>query len=119
MAQFHFKTAGGDLTIPVADDDFFTGPMQEFSKGNCFLEFLDGSGDPVTPTGGTIVFKSAAIDGQFLDAPVIQSINAVDVEVGDASYTPPSFNSVVVDTRMTLAGITGAVSVRAFHWRSF
>jgi len=118
MAQFHFTTTDGEQTIPVADADFFTGPMQEFSKGNCFLQFLDGSGDPVTPTGGTIVFKSAAIDGQFLDAPVIQTINAVDVEVGDASYTPPSFQSLVVNTKMTLLGITGAVSVRAFHWRS-
>lgn len=117
---YSFVTSGGNAIIPVADDDFDVSDMSlEYAFGECFVQFLDGSGDPVTPTAGTISFKSGVFAGQFLDPPASATINAVDViGAGTAVYLPPSFNSAVAFSRMTLLGIVGAVSVRAIHWRS-
>ena len=105
--------------IPVADGSFFTGLLPvEYLRGNCYLKFLDASGNDVTPTGGTITFSASPIPGQFLTPPVVMTINATDVTAGDAAYTPPTFDSIAIDTRMTLSGVTGAAFVEAIHWRS-
>ncbi len=121
--RFWFTAADGETTlIPVADGDFFTGNMPvEYLRGNCYLRFLDVNGDLVTPTGGTIEFVASPIEDQFLMAPSVQSIDATTVggtPDSDATYTPPTFDSIAIDTRMTLAGVTGAAFVEAYHWRS-
>lgn len=116
--QYFFRDANDNVRIPVADGQYFTGAMSaDYLRGNCFLAFYDANGDLVTPTGGTITFDSSAIEGQWLMAPSIQTINATDVIAGDALYTPPTFDAIVINTRMTLAGITGATHAEAFHWR--
>lgn len=121
---YEFKTAGGAELIPVADDDFFTDDMDavEYSRGECFLQFYDTDGvTPVTPATGTIVFRSAGIgvdgDEQYLRDGSNTTIDATTVIAGDATYSPPSFNSIVRKSKMTLASITGASFVRAFHVR--
>ena len=112
----HFKTAEGDSLIPVADGVFVTDNISaDNGRGNCFLAFYDTDGETlITPTAGTITFESAAIEGQWLDAGAGGSISAINV---GTAYTPPSFDSMVIKSRMTLSGITGASFVRAFHWR--
>ncbi len=119
---FWFQDNGGNNRIPVADGDYFTGSLpQEYLRGNCYLRFLDSNGDLVTPTGGTIEFVASPIEGQYLMAPSIQSIDATTVggtPSSDATYTPPTFDSIAINTRMTLAGVTGAAFVEAWHWRS-
>lgn len=113
---YDFKS-GGSALIPIADGSHTTDTMSaEYGRGNCFLIFYDTDGvTPITPSGGTVTFKAAAIDGQWLDAGVGGAITASDV---GTAYTPPSFDSMVVKSQMTLAGITGATYVRAFHWRA-
>lgn len=116
---FYFRDAQERTRIPVADGQFFTGSIPVgYRHGNCYLRFLDANGDAVTPTGGTITFVASPIQGQFLTPPTVQSINAVDVEATNASYTPPTFNSLAIDTRMTLSGVQGAAFVEAWHWRT-
>ncbi len=127
---FPFKHTGtltkGDATlIPVTDGDYFTDDMNgiEYEFGDCFLQFInvaaDGTETVVTPTAGTAQFRAGAFKGQFLETSTTASrtIQATEVEAGNASYTPPSFNSRVVASKMTLTGITGATHVRAMHWR--
>lgn len=118
--KYEFKTATGDTLIPVADDDFYTDNMDEieFSRGECFLQFYDTDGTtPITPGAGTIVFRSAGIGDQYLRDGSNTTITATTVIAGDALYSPPSFNSIVRKSKMTLLGITGATYVRAFHMR--
>jgi len=125
--EFPFRTSGGQDSIPTTDGDYFTEDMSQvdgqFQAGECFLQFynLDGNGQlvPVTPTGGTIEFRSAAFPNQFLTPAAANTvtIQAADVDSGNADYTPPSFGSLVRQSKMTLSGITGATHVKAFHWR--
>lgn len=119
---YHFKTTGGDTLIPVADDTFYTDHMDtvEYVIGNCFIEFYDTDGEtPITPTGGTITWASTPFhsESQYLAPPSDGVTTATDVIAGDAVYTPPSFDATVARTRMTLASITGASYVRAYHSR--
>lgn len=119
--KYYFRAADGGTRIPVTELVTYTGEMSgDYLRGNCYLRFFDGSGNPVTPTAGTITFDSSPVEDQFLMAPVVQTVNANEVIAGrenTATYTPPTFDSVVVETRMTLAGIAGATHVEAFHWR--
>lgn len=116
--SYPFKTSGGNELIPVADGSFFTDEMSEYFKdGQCFLQFLNSSAVPVTPTGGTVTFSSGVYPNQFLRDGNEVTINAADVIAGDALYPLPTFNSFVRFSRMTLSGVTGAAFVKAMHWR--
>tara|TARA_R110000850_G_scaffold269167_2_gene401013 strand:- start:9830 stop:10213 length:384 start_codon:yes stop_codon:yes gene_type:complete len=119
---FWFTDNTLNTRITVADGDYFTGNLPiEYLRGNCYLRFLDANGDLVTPTAGTISFVASPIEGQFLMAPAVTSIDATTVggtPGSDATYTPPTFDSIAIGTRMTLTGVTGAAFVEAWHWRS-
>lgn len=113
---YDFEDGNGNSLLPIADASFTTARMGDsYSKGECFVAFYDADGETlVTPTAGTVTFQSAGIEGQWLDAPSGTTIDATTV---GTAYTPPSFNSRVVRSRMTLSGITGATYVQAIHWR--
>lgn len=121
MAERYFFYDSNNLNetlIPVANGSHETRNMNmAYCIGNVFLQFYDANGDPVTPTGGSVTFHSGAFDEQYLTAPTVVQIDATTVIAGDATYTPPTFDSAVLKSRMTLSGITGATHVRAFHWR--
>lgn len=117
--RYYFSDEDGETFLPVANGSFDMDNMSgDYSTGSCFVAFYDAQRALVRPTGGTVSFLAGAIDGQYLTPPSNATIQATDVEVGTASYTPPEFTSIVTHSRMTLAGITGATFVRAFHWRS-
>ena len=119
--EYYFKDTDGDSWIDVADDTFFTDDMSyTFNIGNVYVQFYDANKDPVTPGAGTITIESSPFPdaGHYLQPPTNGVINAVDVIAGTALYTPPSFDSVVYKSRLTLSGITGATYMKAFHWRS-
>lgn len=119
--RYFYTTNTGDQLIPIADDSHETGLMSaDYAIGNCFLQFFDADGvTPITPAGGTINFRSAGFDGQYLADSGGITVSAVEVVgTGDALYTPPSFDSVVVRSKMTLAGISGATFVKAYIWRA-
>ncbi len=116
---YTFRTSGGDSLIPVANGTFETPRMSaDFALGNCFLQFYDTDGvTPVTPTAGTATFEAGVYEGQWLEASNDSEIQATAVIAGPATYTPPTFDSQVQYTRMTLDSVTGASFVRACHWR--
>lgn len=118
-SPYYFRDSEDNQFIEIADGDFFTGDMPTgTSLGQCAVQFYDAQKAPVTPTAGTVTFKSAMFSGQWLEPNNGNGvINAVDVIAGDANYTPAQFNGPVIKSRMTLSGITGAVYVRAYHWR--
>ena len=119
--RYPYTTDGVTQLIPVADGDYLTGMMEpDFTIGNCFLQFYDADGiTPITPTGGTITFKAGGFEGQFLadSGAIVVDATAV-VGTGDATYTPPTFDSIAITSKMTLSGITGASFVRAYIWRA-
>lgn len=118
QSRVYFFKHNGDEICPIVNGDYYTNEMSEYYyNGHCFLQFFDANLEPVTPTGGTVVFRSAVMPEQYLQDGLKTVINAVDVAVGDASYDVPQFNSAVVKSKMTLVGITGAVYVKAMHWR--
>ena len=114
---YSFRGAGGEGLIPVADGTYeVTGMSDNYTFGECYVAFYDEAGEVVQPTAGTVSFASAAIEGQYLPPPDNATINAADCGP-DATYTPPSFGSVVKASKMTLSGVTGAAYVKAIHWR--
>lgn len=115
MAKRYNFLNEGSTTLPVEDATYETANMSPGDAfGDCLIAFYDENGDMVKPTAGTVLFESAAIDGQWLAGG-----EAIDATLcgPEATYTPPSFNSVVVRSRVTLQGVTGATTARAFHWR--
>lgn len=119
MAQaYSFRDTTGDSLIPVADGSFYTRDMSgKFTFGECYVAFYAEDGETlVTPSAGTVTFSSTAIAGQHLPPPENATLDAT-LCGPEATYTPPSFNSVVTSSRMTLSGVTGASFVKAVHWR--
>lgn len=121
--RYDFR-AGADGTgtalIPIAAADFFANDIDPvFERGQCCLAFYGADGTTlVTPTAGTIIFRASCIEGQFLRDSSTSTINAVQVQAGDADYTPSVFNGPATRAKMTLAGITGASFVAAHYWAS-
>lgn len=105
--------------VPVSSGTFYTDVMPvAFSNAQLYIMFYDASGNPVTPSAGTIVAECSP-DGsaQWLVSANSPSINATSVVAGSATYTPPSFNGLIVRGRVTLSGVTGATQFRAWLWR--
>lgn len=119
--RYFFEDVSGNTLIEVDDGDYLVeGPMSaNYSTGQCYLQFYDVDENPVTPSAGTITFKASPFeDDQWLGSSnTADTVNASDVEAGLTSYTTPKFTGCVIASKMTLDGITGAVYVRAFHWR--
>lgn len=118
--QYQFKTDLGDVYIPIADGEYEIQDMSaSYSTGQCYLQFYDAQKSPVTPTAGTVTFKASpfAADQWLGSSNGSDTIDATAVEAGESSYTTPKFSGCVISSKMTLADITGAVYVSAYHWR--
>lgn len=119
-----YNESGSDI-LPVVDGTLSTKTPQnkfmniEFETGTFVIQFFDASGLPVAPSGGTIVPEmSATPDGQwFSPGTGDATINAVDAGV-NAGYTIPVFNGPAYEGRVTLSGITGATTCKAYFWRA-
>ena len=110
----------GSTVIPVAVGDFFCNDIDPvYERGQCCLAFYGPDGTTLaTPTAGTIIFRASCIEGQFLRDSLTTTIQATQIEAGDASYTAPLFNGPAIRAKMTLAGITGVSFVVAHYWAS-
>ncbi len=119
MSKRYSFFGGGASLIPVADGVHFTNDISlDHETGACFLQFLDSDGETVVaPTGGTVLFESSSIGGQYQES-ADGTINAADVLVTGATYTPTRFQLPVLKSKMTLSGITGASFVVAYHVRT-
>ncbi|MGB1959207.1 MAG: hypothetical protein ACPHP8_08705 [Luminiphilus sp.] len=120
--RYPFKTATGEELIPVSDGEFFTDIIDGGSYGECYFAFYDSDGETLlgaesaSNITGTIEVLSAPIEGQFMAPARWGVINAADVAV--ANYTPPSFPSIVVQSKAILSGVSGAAYIKGFHWRA-
>ncbi len=125
MAKIYYvKNATGGKTLPVADDTLSifdqTGSEVDISteSGVFIIAFFDANGDPVTPTGGTIIPEMSPIAGQWQQAGAGDTtINATSVIAGAATYNIPVFSGPAREGRLTFSGITGATSAIAYFWR--
>lgn len=125
MAKSYFvKNTGNENKIPVTDgvystfnqigDDIDLGT----EAGVFVIAFYDSSGDPVTPSAGTITPEMSPISGQWQSASTGDSIiDATTVQAGSATYTMPTFSGPAIEGRVTLSGILGASSAVAYFWR--
>lgn len=117
---YNFKHTDGSIFLPIADGTHdLEGIYLEHPSGQVHLIFYQSDKTTVaTPTGGTVAFRASIMDGQFIDASSNGTVNAADVQSGNASYTPPVFNGPVKMVRATFAGITGgsAAFVAIKYW---
>ncbi len=122
--EYDFKTADGDLFIPIANGVHLSEVMNrlEFDFGEVFVAIYQA--DKVTlatGTGGTIAVRGRGkFDGQWLTpSGVTGVINVTEIQAGNADYDLVSFNSTLEQVQLTFAGITGgnAAFVRAYVFR--
>ena len=124
MAKSYYFRDGTDrdspTLLPVGGGPYVISDMSEdYEIGDCFIQFFNAAGNPVTPTAGSIQFEAGVMEGQYLDPPAEATIDAtLVVGSGVATYTPPSFNSAVRFSRVSFTGITGATHAMAIHWRA-
>jgi len=104
------------ITGPVADGSYTSDAMNA-SYSRCelsYIRFFDSNGAQVTPSAGTVVF-SGSPDG----------VNYRDIEGGSfmassaysGSRVPPYGEGLMVNARITLAGVAGASTFEAVVWR--
>ena len=110
----------GSTLIPIAAGDFFVNDIDpSYERGQCCLAFYGPDGTTLaTPLTGTIIFRASCIEGQFLRDSSSITVDATQVQAGDAAYTPPVFNGPAIRAKMTLAAITGVSFVAAHYWAS-
>ncbi|MBL4800225.1 MAG: hypothetical protein JKY50_22745 [Oleispira sp.] len=121
MSQIYEVLKDGSNVLPVANGVLVTNEMlnvTSYGTGVFVIAFYDASGDPVTPTAGTITPEASPIDGQWhTPSSGDATITATAVVAGSAVYAIPVFTGPVIQGRITLAGILGATSCKAYFWR--
>lgn len=103
----------------VSDGVFYTGDMSaDYTLGTFSIAFFDVGGNIVTPTAGTINHRMETIPGQWHQSSSGEApINAIDCG-SEASYQMPVYNGPAIKGRLTLTGVTGAVSFQAEFFRA-
>ena len=122
--KYNVLNATGGTKLPIANGTLSTqvGGIKDMDieqgTGVFIIAFYDANGDPVTPSAGTINPEASPIRGQW-HAPSSgdATIDAIKVIAGSSTYSIPVFTGPVIAGRLTFAGITGAVTARAFFWR--
>ena len=116
--RVYFKDENGAIELPITDGTLYTDKIpSNYAKSCVVIAFYDANGDIVTPTSGTCSVEASPIDDQWF-AGVSSGDSVIDVtKAGDeATYNIPVFESVVVQARITFAGVTGADHAIAFVW---
>jgi len=120
MAQrYYVLNESGGINLPVANNTLYTAEMDfGYQASVLVIAFYDAKGDAVTPTSGTITAEVSPIEGQW-QAPSSGDavISAVNVVAGLATYTLPTFLGPTMQARITLSGVTGAVTCKSYFWR--
>ena len=111
----------GSEVLPVTDGIYYTkAGMGASTADNCqvYVEFFTDAAGTVlaSPSAGTVSAQGSPMGEVWLAPSSGATINAADVKaVG--TYTPPVFFGRMERGRVTLAGITGAVTARITFWR--
>ena len=112
---------GGGEVLPVTDGVYYTASNMGGSQAdNCqvYVEFFTDAAGTVlaSPSAGTIKPEGSPMGQAWLAPSSGATINAADVKaVG--TYTPAVFSGRMEQGRVTLAGITGALTARITFWR--
>lgn len=122
--RYNVKTVAGSSILPVANGEYFTDQMSPSqSNGEVYLEFFNTPVDAgnltnaVTPTAGTIVVSASPMGNVFIRDAQETTVNAIEVSVPDAGYTPPVISGTAVMGKVVFAGITGATHARVIFAR--
>lgn len=98
--------------VPVSTTELtVTGMEDDYRRGIFYIEFYDASGNPVTPTAGTMDVTASPLGKFFMRNHEDRLFTA------NASH-PVEFHGMMLSCKVTLAGITGVTSWRAAIWRS-
>jgi hypothetical protein len=118
--RYPVLTATGGDVLPVADAVLYTGDMSASSASMCqvyFEFFSDAAGTvPVAPTAGVVSVEISPMGSGWMASSNHNVINASSAGVS-ATYEPPLFEGRASKGRVTLSGITGAVTARITFWR--
>lgn len=111
----------GSEVLPVTDGVYYTkASMGASTADNCqvYVEFFTDAAGTVlaNPSAGTIKPEGSPMGQVWLAPSSGATINAADVKA-DGAYTPAIFSGRMEQGRVTLAGITGAVTARITFWR--
>ena len=111
----------GSEVLPVTDGIYYTkADMGASTADNCqvYIElFTDAAGTVLAnPSAGTIKPEGSPMGQAWLAPSSGATVNAADVK-SVSTYTPPVFFGRMERGRVTLAGITGAVTARITFWR--
>ena len=121
MAMPHkFMTAGESEVLPVNGGPYYTDEMSaDYGYGAVYVEFFsDAAGTiPATPTAGDVVAEASPMGNLFMASGNVSKILAVNAGTAPM-YEPPTFEGCAIRGRLTLSGVTGALTCRAIFWRS-
>lgn len=113
-------TPAGSEVLPVANATLYTGDMSASTSPRCqvYVEFFsDASGlVPVSPTAGLMSAEVSPMGAGWMASSNHNVINAADAGTA-ATYEPPYFEGRAKQGRITLSGITGALTARITFWR--
>lgn len=109
MAIRHYLSSGGSNLLPVSTNAEYSSPNMgaESYQYDVYIQFLDASSNPVTPTAGTVNVYGQPFTGMLLEADG-SPVSAIDVSVGVAKYTPPTITGLSDKIIVKFTGITGA-----------
>ena len=104
--------------LPVTIDVSYDSPVigAGLSEFDVYLQFLDASKQPVTPTAGTVNVYGQPFEGMLLEA-AGSPVNAVDISVGVSNYTPPTISGLAELITVKFTGIKGANFVKICIYR--
>lgn len=111
----------GSEVLPIADGIYYTrAGMGASTSDNCqvYVEFFTDAAGTVlaSPSAGTIKPEGSPMGQAWLAPSSGETINAADVK-NVSTYTPPVFFGRMEQGRVTLTGITGALTARITFWR--
>lgn len=110
--RHEFKTL-----LPVKNDVIYEAETDgNVYQYDIYIQFLDASEKPVTPTAGIVNVYGSPFDQMLFEADG-SPVNAKDVNVGVSVYTPPTINGLSEKIQVKFTGITGAQYAKVCIYR--
>lgn len=118
MSSKMYVRVDNSSILPVTNDvSYDSGTLDAgVHEFDVYLQFLDQSKQPVTPTAGTVNVYGQPFEQMFLEASG-SPVNATDVSLGVSAYTPPTISGLAESIRVKFTGIKGASYVKICIYR--
>lgn len=120
--RYNFLTDITDTSsVKLGTDGTFYTEIQSsgFESAIIVIAAYDSDDNIVTPTAGTATIEVSPIDGQWHSG-ATSGDNPIDLtQVGaSADYTIPLFSGPMIQSRITLSGVTGTIDhFKSYCWR--